>query len=565
MTEPNAATFTVTASGTAPLSYQWRRNGTNIGGATNASYTLNPTATSDSGATFDVVVSNSAGSVTSQAATLTVNPQATGAFQQGGGPDHLVSIEAEHYDTHTPQGGDSWLSISDSGASGSVGMEAGPDDGTWRNTDYVANSPRLDYVVNFVTTGTHYVWVRGLGPDTNGDSVHVGLDGQGSSASDRISSLTTNWGWSRETMDGPVATITVNTVGEHPVNLWMREDGVQVDKLVLTTTMGYTPTGTGPAESPRGGGGGDTAPTITTQPQSVTVTEPTGATFTVTASGTAPLSYQWRRNGTNIGGATNASYTLTPTATSDSGATFDVVVSNSAGSVTSQAATLTVQAGVTAPSITTQPQNVTVTEPTAATFTVTASGTAPLSYQWRRNGTNTGGATNASYTLTPTATSDSGATFDVVVSNSAGSVTSQAATLTVQAGATPPSITTQPQNVTVTEPTAATFTVTASGTAPLSYQWRRNGTNIGGATNASYTLTPTATSDSGATFDVVVSNSAGSVTSQAATLTVQSSGPSPSRWRRREVGWGRSPVLPAGSTVATLRLTVRSRMPVGRK
>ena len=204
----------------------------------------------------------------------------------------------------------------------------------------------------------------------------------------------------------------------------------------------------------------------------------------------------------------------TPTAGSDSGASFDVVVSNSVGTVTSAAATLTVNVP---PSITTPPANVTVTAPDAANFSVVAAGDAPLSYQWRRNGAPIAGATSASYVLTPTAGSDSGASFDVVVSNGVGSVTSAAATLTVNVT---PSITTPPANVTVTAPAAATFSVVAAGTAPLRYQWRRNGVAISGATSASYVLTPTAGTDSGASFDVVVSNGVGTVTSAAATLTV---------------------------------------------
>ena len=90
---------------------------------------------------------------------------------------------------------------------------------------------------------------------------------------------------------------------------------------------------------------------------------------------------------------------------------------------------------------------------------------------------------------------------------------------------TPPSITTQPTNITVTAPNPATFTVAATGDPPLSYQWQRNGTSIGGATSASYTLNPTSAQDQGATFAVVVSNPAGTVTSAAATLTVSTGAP----------------------------------------
>jgi hypothetical protein len=186
----------------------------------------------------------------------------------------------------------------------------------------------------------------------------------------------------------------------------------------------------------------------------------------------------------------------------------------------SNAAALTVNAAAVAPAITTQPASATVTAPGTATFSVAASGTAPLAYQWRKNGVNIPGATGSSYTTPSTTTADSGSTFRVVVSNSAGSVMSNAAALTVNAAAVAPAITTPPASVTVTAPGTATFSVAASGTTPLTYQWQKNGANIPGATGSSYTTPSTTTADSGSTFRVVVSNSAGSVTSTAATLTV---------------------------------------------
>lgn len=90
------------------------------------------------------------------------------------------------------------------------------------------------------------------------------------------------------------------------------------------------------------GGGSGTAPSITAQPQSASVSAGQTATFSVTASGTAPLSYQWNKNGSAISGATSASYTTPATTTADSGTSFTVTVSNSAGNVTSNAAALTV-------------------------------------------------------------------------------------------------------------------------------------------------------------------------------------------------------------------------------
>ncbi len=268
------------------------------------------------------------------------------------------------------------------------------------------------------------------------------------------------------------------------------------------------------------GGTKTVAPTITAQPASQTVTAGQTATFSVLASGTAPFNYQWLKNNSNISGATAASYTTPATIAGDNGAQFDVLVSNAAGSVTSAMATLTVNAGAVAPTITAQPVNQTVTVGQTATFSVTATGTAPLSYQWRKNGMNIGGATASSYTTPATAIGDNGAKFDVLVSNASGSVTSAMATLTVNAGAVAPTIITQPANQTVITGQSATFSVTAMGTAPLTYQWQKNSANIGGATASTYTTPATVSGDNGAKFDVVVSNTAGSQTSTTAILTV---------------------------------------------
>jgi hypothetical protein len=257
-----------------------------------------------------------------------------------------------------------------------------------------------------------------------------------------------------------------------------------------------------------------------TQPANQTVTAGQTATFSVVATGTAPLSYQWRKNTSIIIGATAASYTTPVTTTADNNARFDVVVTNSVNSVTSAQASLSVNSAPVAPTITTQPANQTVTAGQTATFSVVATGTAPLSYQWRKNTSIIIGATAASYTTPVTTTADNNATFDVVVTNSVNSVTSAQATLTVNSVPVAPTISTQPANQTVTAGQTATFSVVATGTAPLSYQWQKNGSDIISATAASYTTPVTTTSDNGALFRVVVSNTAGSMTSNSATLTV---------------------------------------------
>src|SRR5207302_658639 len=190
-------------------------------------------------------------------------------------------------------------------------------------------------------------------------------------------------------------------------------------------------------------------------------------------------------------GATGASYTTPVTVAGDSGSSYRVVVSNSVGpAATSGAATLTVNTG---PAITASPADQTVNVGQAAVFTVGASGTRPLSDQWQKR-TGTGGAARAGApgpctTLFRSVAGDSGSSDRVVVSNSVGTAaTSGAATLTVNTG---PAITASPAYQTVNVGQAAVFTVGASGTGPLSYQWQKNtGTGwaaITGATGASYT------------------------------------------------------------------------------
>ncbi len=268
------------------------------------------------------------------------------------------------------------------------------------------------------------------------------------------------------------------------------------------------------------GTGVGVAPSIVAQPVSISILVGQTATFSVTATGTAPLAYQWKMNGTAIAGATGSSYTTPSETTSNNGAQFTVAVSNAAGTVISNAATLTVTTTPVAPSITTQPSNQTIFAGQTATFSVVANGTSPLSYQWSKNGTAIGGATSSSYTTPTETTSDNGATFSVMVSNSAGNATSNNATLTVNPDPVAPTITSQPASQTINAGQTATFSVTASGTAPLSYQWLQNGTAIGGATSSSYTTPVESVSNSGTHFSVTVSNSAGSATSNTATLTV---------------------------------------------
>ena len=173
---------------------------------------------------------------------------------------------------------------------------------------------------------------------------------------------------------------------------------------------------------------------------------------------------------------------------------------------------------VATPVITAQPTSQSVVAGSSVSFSVTATGTAPLSYQWRKGNQDIVGATSPTYTLSNVQSGDA-ASYSVVVSNSAGTVTSSGATLTVTIVGTPPTITAQPSDQTVGAGTNVTLRVGVSGTAPFTYQWRKNGAAIAGATSDTLQL-PGVTATSGGSYTVLVGNAFGSATSNPATLTV---------------------------------------------
>jgi hypothetical protein len=224
-----------------------------------------------------------------------------------------------------------------------------------------------------------------------------------------------------------------------------------------------------------------TPPAIMSHPSSQTLEVGQAATFTVLASGSSPLTYQWQKNSSVITGAISSSYTTPVVAMADDGSIFKVVVSNPAGSATSNPATLNVIAQSVAPSITQPPSDTTVSAGQTATFTVLASGSSPLAYQWQKNGSVITGATSSSYTTPAVAMADDGSTFNVVVSNPGGSVTSNPATLRLTTG--PISLNINPKRAAVAM-TAQTqqFTVTVSGDPQNLATWAVDGTAGGNVT-----------------------------------------------------------------------------------
>ncbi len=216
-------------------------------------------------------------------------------FQESAGQ---VVIESEHYDAKVPRGGKDWsLQTSVSGSAGTGYLQALPNTGVTIDTGYTTTSPEISFNVQFTTTGTYYVWIRGSAANGNDDSLHAGLDGAAISSADRISGFR-SWTWKRDTLDQAPATLVISSPGIHTIHLWMREDGVRVDRLLLRTNSSATaPSGTGPAESPR-------VTSDVTPPSTPSVTDSgsvTNSTTQLTASWTASqdpesgvIEYQYR-------------------------------------------------------------------------------------------------------------------------------------------------------------------------------------------------------------------------------------------------------------------------------
>ena len=262
-------------------------------------------------------------------------------------------------------------------------------------------------------------------------------------------------------------------------------------------------------------------PIFSVQPVGQVVPLAVTATFTAQATGMPALTYQWRKNDAALADRGEFSGTQTPTLTitdvtgADSGS-YSLLVSNPYGSSVSRAAALT----VVDPMIISQPVSQTNGAFATATFNVTVASSVVPGYQWFKgkaplvHAGNVSGSQTASLTISNALAANDGG-YSVLVTNRFGRITSVVATLQVF----DPFIATQPTNQFATIGQSVVFNVSPAATAPVGYQWQKNGTNLVGATLASLSLSSVQRSDAGA-YDVIVTNALGRVTSLVAALSV---------------------------------------------
>jgi len=528
-------TLTVIAGGTAPLSYRWQFNGqpltdgVNVSGATNATLTLKNLQPGQAG-NYRCVITNASGAVTSAVAFVTVIPPAVLLNVDFGGGTATTKIGLagigqgtndfwnfyDHAGGFRSEGGFVALRTASSNTTPvAINLPGAP--GSWGNGSTDVMYEGYVYPTFSPSATPMTITLSGL-PAGNYDFYLYASEGNF-----QIVSGATDYGI-RTSLDSTFSNPPSWEEGKQFVHF--RDVTVLSSNQPVSITVRPGPSGYAIVSGLQIAG---FTPWIWSQPASTNVL--TGSSFALQFSAEAAPQpgYQWFRNGSpvanggRISGATTSTLVITNAQPTDTGNYF-AVLSATGGSITSQVAV--VQVG-TPPVIAQAPASQTNLAGANATFTATASGTAPLAYQWLLNGTpltddaHRIGSTTTNLALTNLTLTDAG-NYTFIVTNIFGRATSGVAVLTVLL---PPSLTQQPQSRTNLAGQSTTFSATATGTAPLNYQWFLNGEaladtgRISGANSSSLNLTNLQLSDAG-NYWLVVSNPVAVATSTIAVLTV---------------------------------------------
>ncbi len=301
------------------------------------------------------------------------------AFLESGGQ---VVMEAENFTTSVAgtgsANGQTWNAVTITGSSGGARQAMS---NTGVNTSDTLVGPRMDYRVKFATTGTYFIWVRLRGAGASDNALHAGLNGTAATLGSAGMSTGTSynsWQWKRTKENNAVVSVNVSTVGYHTVNLWMREDGVVADKIILTTNASFASpgTGTGPAQSAKEESTPPTAPTA------LASSAKTATSFTLTwdasTDNVAVTGYEVFRNGTSIGTTPATPRTFNVTGlTASTSYNMTVKARDAVGNWSAASATLPVTTNAAsnqAPvaTLTAPPANARFTLPTSIDVTATA-------------------------------------------------------------------------------------------------------------------------------------------------------------------------------------------------
>lgn len=494
--EGTATVLSATATGTAPLSYQWSLNGLAIPGATSPTYSIAAMTQGDEGA-YTVNVSNVCGNVESADATVTFLglPEITQSpMSQTVCPQTNVTFQV-------------------------VATGAAPLSYQWRRGGVAIPGETTNTLVLTGVTAAD-AGVYDVAVSNSCDTAISAPATLTILASPTLTSFPSN----QSVCEGTSTTLTVSASGTAPLSYQWSLNGVPIPGATTSSftilSMSAVDAGAyvatvsnvcGTIDSPAALLTYLAPPVVTLNPTSQTVCPGTDVTLSVNAGGASPLSYQWRRNGVDLAGAT-ATTLILPGVTSADAGSYDVVVSNSCDVVTTTPALLEV---LEVPTITLDPSSMTICESSMVTFSMAASGSAPLTIQWRKDGTPIAGATSTSYVINSATAADAGS-YDAVVTNSCGQATTASALLTVNVF---PTFTLQPVAQSLTVGDSATFNVATAGTAPINIQWFKDGAPIAGATSSTLIIDPVVSPDAG-TYYAEATNVCGAVASDTVSLTV---------------------------------------------
>ena len=523
------ATFSVAATGTPPLSYQWYKDNIRIPGATSSSFSYSQASPSQSGRYY-VVVSSALGSVPSDLVTLTVrdlNPN------PGEAPP---IIDIQPIATTASTGGVAALSV--------LAISNSSLEYQWlRNGARIAGATGASLVlpdVQSADAAAYSVIVKNAYGSVTSQTATLNVGPPPSAGSPP----TIVFGpFSYLVPQGTLAFLSVDATGTPPLTYQWLHYGVPISGATASTLEV-------PTTSPAAAGayravvsnalGAATSPVATVSfvrggvglsglgslPTARTLSGGS-ATFTAPAIGSPPLTYQWYKEEFPLPGATTASLSFSQVIPSDAG-TYRVVLTNPWGSAR-YSGQLVVEPAAAPPSLVVHPISLTSNAlDSSATISALVDGTAPFAFQWLKDGRVLPGATSVPLEFRVLRPEDAGA-YTLVVSNSAGTLTSSAFPLTVRGpdfatlGTGPtglPALLRQPRATTARDGAAATFSVAATAQVPpLAYQWRKDGVALAGATAASLTIPRASAADAG-DYSVVVWNPRGLAVSEAARLAV---------------------------------------------